>query len=159
VLSDGATPGKKALRLLVVHEDGTPVGWEASTLRNLVRAADLVPMFYVSGLVTVLFTDSFQRLGDLAAGTLVIYRDEKRRQRDVPEVPPHRAPVPLRLTEQRSVISFGQRGPKLPPARAEELAGIAEPLMHMDPAPISDPVRYLYQIAAYLVGRRTAEEP
>lgn len=159
VLSNGSTPGKKAMRLQVVHSDGTPVGWMSSVLRNLLRTADFLPMFYGFGLVTMLFSGSFQRLGDLAAGTLVVYRDSTKKRARIPNVVPRPSPIPLRLQEQRAVISFGQRGPNLPPARAEELSGIATPLLDAEPIKVTNPVEYLYCIAAWLVGRRQAPAP
>jgi uncharacterized RDD family membrane protein YckC len=156
VLSHGSTPGKKALRLQVVHRDGTPVGWMASILRNLLRFADLLPGTFGFGLLTMCATRSCQRLGDLAADTLVVYRDETRVQGKIPVVVPRPAPLPLRLAEQRAVIAFGQRAPLLPPARAAELAGLAEPLRRAEPIRVEDPVRHLYAIAAWLLGRREA---
>lgn len=155
VLSHGATPGKKAMRLRVVHTDGTPVGWTASVLRNLLRVADMMPIpSYGFGLVSMLFSGSFRRLGDLAAGTLVVYRDEHKERARLPAVEPQPAAVALRLGEQRAIISFGQRGPSLPPARARELAGLAEPLLRAGPTRVREPVEALYAIAAWLVGRR-----
>ncbi len=156
VLSHGATPGKKALRLQVVHQDGTPVGWLSSILRNLLRAADFLPVVYGFGLASMIATRSFQRLGDLAAGTLVVYRDELRGAILMPSVMPRPAPLPLKLAEQRAVIAFGQRAPTLPPARTQELASLAAPLVAAEPARPADPVQHLYAIAAWLVGRRVA---
>jgi len=154
VLSNGSTPGKKALGLHVVHADGTPVGWVSSVLRNLLRTADLLPTVYAFGLISMLFTKSFQRLGDLAAGTLVVYRDEARSKEVVANAEPRPAPVGLRLAEQRAVIAFGQRGPQLSPARTRELAELAAPLLDAEPTQISEPIAYLYGIAAWLIGRR-----
>ena len=46
VLMQGATPGKKMMGLAVVHDDGTPVSWSASLVRNLLRTADMFPLLY-----------------------------------------------------------------------------------------------------------------
>ena len=47
--SHGATPGKKAMGLKVLLQDGTPVNWGASIIRNLVRQIDFLPLFYFTG--------------------------------------------------------------------------------------------------------------
>ena len=75
-LAAGRTPGKRWTGLRVVKVGGAPVGFLASALRNLVRIVDALPGFYLVGIVTVLFTRNNQRLGDLAAGTVVI-RDRR----------------------------------------------------------------------------------
>ena len=74
VLNNGMTPGKKMQGLQVVHDDGTPIRLPASLLRNLVLYVDLLPAAYAAGIVTMLLTNNFRRLGDLAGGTMVIYR-------------------------------------------------------------------------------------
>ena len=73
VYAGGATPGKKALGLMVVHANGTPVGWSAALIRNLLRAADFLPVLYGFGMVAMFSNRDFQRLGDLAAGTLAYH--------------------------------------------------------------------------------------
>jgi len=72
VLGAGRTPGKRTTHLRVVRERGTPVDLPASAIRNLLRLIDLLPAAYLLGLVSILLTKRNQRLGDLAAGTLVI---------------------------------------------------------------------------------------
>lgn len=72
VLASGRTPGKRATHLRVVRERGTPVDLPASAIRNLLRFVDLLPGAYLVGLTSILLTRRNQRLGDLAAGTLVI---------------------------------------------------------------------------------------
>ncbi len=75
VLNQGRTPGKQWLGLRVVHDDGTPVGWGASLVRNLLRFVDLLPFGYLFGTLSCLAHPSFKRLGDIAAGTLVVHRE------------------------------------------------------------------------------------
>ncbi len=74
VLNHGATPGKNALGLRVTNINGTPVGWSGSLIRNLIRVVDALPGCYAFGCISVLVSDKFQRLGDLAAGTVVVYK-------------------------------------------------------------------------------------
>lgn len=79
VLASGRTPGKRVTHLRVVRERGTPVDLPASAIRNLLRLIDFLPTAYLMGLASILITRHNQRLGDLAAGTLVI-RDASRRK-------------------------------------------------------------------------------
>lgn len=66
----GRTLGKMALDL-VVTEDGEPVDDRAATVRTVLRAVDVSPVPYLVGFVLVVVTDRKQRLGDLAADTVV----------------------------------------------------------------------------------------
>ena len=81
----GATPGKKALGLVVLHDDGTPILWPAALARNLLRAIDFLPFLYGFGFLAMLMNRDFKRLGDLAAGTIVTYREEPPHGFQVPE--------------------------------------------------------------------------
>lgn len=67
-LWDGRTVGKKRERIRVVHSDGTPITWQAAAVRNLIRPIE-VPL----GLAVMILTRRSQRLGDLAAGTIVVH--------------------------------------------------------------------------------------
>lgn len=84
---DGRTPGKRAMGLRVIQENGQPLSWWSSTLRNLLRVADTLPLMfffmqdlgpfcllpvYGPGLVAMICSPKLQRLGDLAARTVVI---------------------------------------------------------------------------------------
>jgi uncharacterized RDD family membrane protein YckC len=71
-LASGRTPGKRAAGLRVVRLGGEPVGFLASAVRNLLRLVDSLPGIYAVGAVCILFSPRNQRLGDLAAGTLVV---------------------------------------------------------------------------------------
>ena len=73
VRSAGRTPGKRALGRRVVLADGRPVGLRASAVRNLLRLIEGLPLSYVPAIVSILVTRSNQRLGDLAAGTVVVH--------------------------------------------------------------------------------------
>ncbi|MBW2273118.1 MAG: RDD family protein [Deltaproteobacteria bacterium] len=153
VLGEGQTPGKKSMGLRVVNSDGTPIGWSASVIRNLLRFADFLPFFYVAGLVSMLCSTRFQRLGDLAAGTLVInLRDAdpaaSARAREVRGTRPAR--VPLDDREQRAILSFGERSAELSSQRVEELADLLAPLTGSRGARGS---RELLRIANGIAGR------
>lgn len=68
----GQTPGKRLLGLRVVNDDGTDVGWLGSLLRNLLRIIDFVPGTYGLGVAVMLVNPRGKRVGDLAAGTIVV---------------------------------------------------------------------------------------
>jgi uncharacterized RDD family membrane protein YckC len=71
VRAGGRTPGKRVLGLRVVMAGGGAVGLRASAVRNLLRLVEGLPLSYLPAIVTILLTRDNQRLGDLAAGTLV----------------------------------------------------------------------------------------
>ena len=71
VLAGGRTPGKGALGIRVVGRDGGAVDFVSSSVRNLLRIIDFLPVFYLVGSISIVATQHSQRLGDLAGGTLV----------------------------------------------------------------------------------------
>jgi uncharacterized RDD family membrane protein YckC len=75
-LRHGSTPGKAALRLRVVCDTGEPVGLQESAVRNLVRIADFLPGAYVLGGICAMSSRDGRRLGDMAAGTIVVRLSE-----------------------------------------------------------------------------------
>ncbi len=129
VLNQGRTPGKQWLGLRVVHDDGTPVGWAASLTRNLLRFVDMLPFGYFLGALSCLAHPAFKRLGDLAAGTLVVYAERPSARPALPMVEAQRPPVELDRDAQRALLDFAERQASLSPERAQELAALlAEPL-------------------------------
>lgn len=77
-LASGRTLAKRWTGLRVVKTTGAPVTFVTSAIRNLLRLVDLLPGAYLVGIVCVLATSKNQRLGDLAAGTIVV-RERKLR--------------------------------------------------------------------------------
>jgi uncharacterized RDD family membrane protein YckC len=75
-LAAGRTPGKRITGIRVVNETGAPIGFVTSSLRNIVRLVDALPGTYLVGMIAVLASRRNQRLGDMAAGTLVV-RDRR----------------------------------------------------------------------------------
>jgi uncharacterized RDD family membrane protein YckC len=68
----GQTIGKRSARIRVVRSDGAPVGFVPIAVRNLVRIVDFLPTGYAVGVITMFCNRQARRLGDFAAGTLVI---------------------------------------------------------------------------------------
>jgi len=149
----GQSPGKRALGLRVVSAQGLPVGLGDSLLRNLLRAADFLPFGYVVGVTCMLFDGRFRRLGDLVAGSLVIY-EPKVAFRAPPQLspPPSKAElewlpkhVELSAGERESIELFMRRVAELPEARSDELAEILA-------APLSKRLRLRYSHPARFLG-------
>ena len=73
----GQTPGKRWLKLRVIREDGRPITFWESSVRNLIRSFDMMPApFYSIGLISVFSTTRDQRVGDMIAGTVVVRERE-----------------------------------------------------------------------------------
>jgi uncharacterized RDD family membrane protein YckC len=149
VLNQGRSPGKQWMGLRVVQDDGTPIGWSASLLRNLLRFVDMLPFGYFLGAISCLQHPTFKRLGDLAAGTLVIYREQPLARPQLPDIQPRRPAFALTLTEQRAILGFAERQGELSDARVKELAAIlAQPLQVSAPGAVDE----LNGIARGLLG-------
>jgi uncharacterized RDD family membrane protein YckC len=152
-LRSGATPGKRALKLLVVHADGTPIGPSASLLRNLLRAVDFLPVLYGLGLASMLVDRDFRRLGDLAAGALVVHREPAPGAlTQIADVPPRAPPAPLDLETQQAILAFAERAPALSAQRRAELAALAAPS-----GSDADPLQALLGLASWLSRGKPAD--
>lgn len=157
-----ATPGKMAVGLRVVMDDGLPVTASASLLRNLLRAADFLPFMYGLGLLSMLLRRDFKRLGDLAASTLVVYEAQRSRAAEWPAAAVCVPGVPLGFDQQRALLHLAGRAGRLTPQRADELSALAEPLVK--PLPLdagqalpASPAQRLVGVARWLRGDRTDE--
>lgn len=131
----GRSPGKRALGLRVVTTSGRPIGLRAATLRNLLRAADALPTGYLVGAFAMALTASFQRLGDLVAGTMVVIPEGTRSafgrrtahiELSPPAHPKEVATLPDEVTldadERTAIELFLRRRHTLGIARERELA-------------------------------------
>ena len=134
VLNQGCSPGKQVMGLRVVQDDGTPIGWSASLIRNLLRFVDMLPFGYFLGAISCLQHPNFKRLGDLAAGTLVVYRELPLARPKVPQAPALRLPFALDLSEQRAILNFAERQGELSAERVQELASVLATPLQVSPA-------------------------
>jgi len=152
----GATPGKRIMGLQVVMDSGLPVTPGASFVRNLLRAADFLPFLYAVGVLSVLLRADFQRLGDLAAGTLVVYAEPVRLHGAIPDADPAPPVHPLTQPQQVAVVAWASRAQRLTPARLEELAQLARPAVVApgEQAAPAEVTRRLLRLAHWLLGHR-----
>lgn len=131
----GQTPGKWLLQLRVVREDGSPVQLADVVLRNLLRAADFLPIGFGLGVVVMTLDAKQRRLGDLVGGTVVVQEERGRMLETVRVVPPvteaERQALPaaviLDADELATLEAFLRRRRRLSPERAEELAALYGP--------------------------------
>jgi uncharacterized RDD family membrane protein YckC len=144
---NGQTPGKHVLRLRVVSDEGQPINGLQAVLRNLLRTVDAQPVLllnpalgvptYLLGLITATTNDRFQRLGDLAAGTMVIVEEPQRHygmaRVNEPEAIRLAADLPASLPISRSLAralsTYVQRRQTFPWQRRAEIARhVGEPM-------------------------------
>lgn len=125
---NGQTPGKRVAKIRVIQRSGRPIGFFESLARNLVRYVDQIPFFYAVGVLVMFITRQHQRLGDLAAGTLVV------RDREHESTPWHDSPArtftaqiftpPAAVPEPHTLVSLPVADvAKLSPADLEVLEG------------------------------------
>jgi len=154
-LWSGQTVGKYVLHLRVIDARGGPITAGQAVIRNLLRVVDFLPWSYALGTVVMFGTVRSQRLGDLAAGTIVIRERSAVRLDDLvaeaeaeaaggPRIASRPAPrLDPRL--HRFVQAYAQRRPDLPPERRAQLAREVEPALQ---AALPDLVRSAGPLAA-----------
>lgn len=147
----GSTPGKRSIGLTVVERTGLPVGFQASLVRNLLRAADFMPFVYGFGMLAMLRSRHYQRLGDLAANTVVVWKESARLHQEIPAAPALEPPLRLTLDEQQTLVSFAERLRVLSPQRQLELSDLLQPLTG---ATGKVGLQRVLGMANYLAGRR-----
>jgi uncharacterized RDD family membrane protein YckC len=167
-LWQGRTPGKRTQRLRVVRTDGHPMSGAQMFVRNLLRIVDFLPAYYAAGAVSIVLTRRSQRIGDLAAGTLVI----RERKPTVPvalPVPlppapgsgPHLDTSGLTEAQYQLVRSFlGRRATLDPAARAEvamQIARAIQPAIGATPPGMT--IERLLEAVAAAHGARSSPLP
>jgi uncharacterized RDD family membrane protein YckC len=153
-LWSGQTVGKYVLHLRVIDARGGPITVGQAVIRNLLRVVDFLPWSYALGTIVMFGTARSQRLGDLAAGTIVIRERAAVRLDDLSAGPDEAngtaraiARPALRLDPRlhRFVQAYAQRRPGLPPERRAQLAAEVEPALR---AALPDVVRTSGPLAA-----------
>jgi hypothetical protein len=95
MLWNGQTPGKRWVGLRVIRTDGTPITLSESFIRNLTRLVDFLPAAYGIGIISMFLDKQSRRLGDLAAGTLVVH---------------DRAPISIQSLSIKRTVNFSRQG-------------------------------------------------
>ena len=162
-LGGGRTPGKRWTGLRVVKVGGAPVGFLASALRNILRIIDSLPGFYLVGIICVFVTAKNQRLGDLAAGTIVVR--ERKHPNPLPPAPSTAAPSPVDASlydisaisadEMATVRRFLDRRATLTPEARDRLAH--EMATRLGPRVVGPPRQWQAEaFLEYLVAAKAA---
>ncbi len=153
-----ASPGKRMLGLHVMMANGLPITPAGCLIRNLMRFVDFLPFMYAFAIVLILLRRDARRLGDLAGGTLVAYRNEIASAGAFGAGDPMPPPVALSARQQAAVAAFAWRVSRLTPERAEEIAALAAGLS--PPGGSSAPMAArLIGIARWLHGQRRNSAP
>lgn len=114
VLMRGRTPGKRIAGMRIIARDGRTPSPGALLIRNVFRLIDSFPALYGIGLITTLLTREHVRIGDLAAGTLLVY------ERSTQAVLPARTTLDPELSEL--AVELIARWRELDPAARRQLA-------------------------------------
>jgi uncharacterized RDD family membrane protein YckC len=148
-LMNGSSIGKRAVGLRVVTREGLPISFGDSVLRNLLRAPDFLPSAYALGFLVMVGDKSFRRLGDLAAGTIVIFEQRAVLRQPIRIHPPPTEAelfafppvIDLPVETLEALELFLARAKDLLPLRELELANLLAPsyakrfgLRYKDPA-------------------------
>lgn len=169
LLWNGQSIGKRRLGLRVVRAEGQPISAAASLVRNLIR---LVDVFLGVGVIVMLIDRQGRRLGDFAAGTLVVREPRLTSLAasrafapvEIPSVEPHLIDElvdadKLTMAHYTVIRDFFARRSQLRPARSTELAaqiaGRIAPALGIAPSGIGDPVAFLATAARAFEARQS----
>jgi uncharacterized RDD family membrane protein YckC len=150
----GTTPGKRLFGLKVVMDSGLPITPAASITRNLLRAADFLPLLYGLGCISMLVREDFKRLGDVAAGTLVVYQAPRAAKVIASEIAPMTPAIALTARDQAAIVALVARAPKLTPERLDELAALAAAVSGDAGKSGPEVTRRVLSVGQWLLGRR-----
>lgn len=152
----GATPGKRVLGLKVIMDNGLPVTPAASFARNLLRVADFLPIFYVLGACSMLLRHDFKRLGDLAAGTLVVHVQKRSVPAQLDGIEPQAPARALTVEQRNELLKLAARARRINSERLDELAALAAPACGLPSGTAPGPAltSQVLGIARWLLGAR-----
>lgn len=151
----GQTPGKRLMRLRVIRDDGRPVGFYEAFVRNLIRLLDMAPpISYSVGVVAIIFSPESKRVGDYAAGTVVI----KERATEAPRLEEIEA---LSRAEASNHSAFSMASFKLDVRKlsVEEMHAIERFLSRRDELPSKERSDFAMRIARPLSSKLRIQPP
>ena len=152
----GQTPGKRVVGLRVIQRDGTSIGIAQSAIRNILRVADglpllivdCLPLVYGLGFIVALCNREHRRLGDLAAGTLVVHVDIRR--------------GPIRAIhhaiQDASLTALADMRQRLSTLSRDQRQAILDLCLRRDQLQVSDRARLFQSVARYM-GQRYGLAP
>lgn len=152
--SSGATPGKRVFGLKVIMDNGLPITPAASMTRNVLRAADFLPFAYGSAIASVLLRNDCKRLGDLAAGTLVVHERRAIPRHMLLEIAPLAPTRPLAPEDQAVLVAFAARANVLTEERRDELAALAASVSGDAGRSGREVTRRVLGVAQWVLGQR-----
>jgi uncharacterized RDD family membrane protein YckC len=123
-LWNGQTPGKRWTHLRVIQDSGRPITPYDAILRNLLRIVDALPSLYAVGIVTILISREKKRVGDYAAGTVVVHEKPLQGVGSIwsvaaapaaPQPVPAIVTAPLSVDELQLIETFFERRASLEP--------------------------------------------
>ena len=150
----GATPGKRAFGLKVTMDNGLPITAAASMTRNLLRAADFLPLFYASAIVSMLVRRDCKRLGDIAASTVVVRQPRPAPKISLEQVAPVTPARALAPEDRAAVIALAARANRLTPERLDEIAALAAGVSGDQGRAGPAVTRRVLGVARWLIGHR-----
>jgi uncharacterized RDD family membrane protein YckC len=149
----GQTPGKKAMKVRVLRDDGTPVTANEILVRNLLRLVDFLPAGYAIGAIVMFCSPLCKRLGDIAAGTIVVkegqldYRASADKKYQLEPATTGAVNSELTPEERRVLCGFLQRRVELlPDARRSLAERVAKPLYEKYGGAFVDAESYLERL-------------
>lgn len=170
----GRTVGKRLVGLRAIDERGLRIGFVQAVVRNLVRVIDLLPGLYLVGGVSVLFDGRARRLGDIAAGTVVVRERaaprpaqlvgaSERHNTFLADPSVRAAARQVTAPERDAMIALGLRRERLPlhvrSELFERLARHLEERLHVARPSFFTPEKYVLNLTAVVLARGSEERP
>jgi len=149
----GQTPGKRSMKVRVIRDDGTPVSFNEVLVRNLLRIVDFLPVGYAVGAIVMFCSPLSKRLGDIAAGTIVVkegqldYRANADKKYRLASTTIGTVNAELTPEERRVLTGFLQRRIELLPQARQALAErLARPLYEKYGGAYADAESYIERL-------------
>jgi uncharacterized RDD family membrane protein YckC len=164
-LWNGQTPGKRWTHLRVIKDSGRPIAPNEAILRNLLRIIDMLPTLYATGIICVLISKENKRVGDYAAGTVVVHEEPITAADSPPWAAPAAKPQVLSMAATQLTVEeldlidsyFQRRGGLEPHVRwgiARQLADRFGQRLNVAPEARPDSEQFLQVLAEQRRGMR-----
>ena len=143
----GQSPGKRALRIRAVKENGYPISFQEAMIRNLLRIVDILPGLYGVGFISAFFSAKEKRVGDYVAGTIVV-------KEKIQELPSPQEPKLPSL--EKSLLDFGPSITRMSKKEYEVISRFLQRRFELDPA---SRLRLARKIALPLIEKLEVSQP